>query len=404
MPENTPRSSFLSISIIVLLLLAVIVLGYFYATSPSESQLDSARQDITALEGRLETVRDELARAHDELTAARSDISRLDQENRDLRSQFDERRDAARSLDDCEAELARVEAALHEANIRLAELEAAAATNATKPVHDALEACRKNAAETAAELDKAKMEIAALREEVETLRAGANTEAAGTDTKATRCEEDMAALKQELASVRSERDEIAGQLVTMQEARQQVADKLAECQESRLAATRGQDELQSTLRDMKSEYQNLVDSLRQEIGEKSVVIEQIEDRLSINILGEILFSLGSRRLRPEGRELLADVAENLSPAPGDVVYVIGHTDTVPIAAEFRDIFPSNWDLSAARAASVARYLLEREKIDPERIAVMGMAEHHPIADNDTAKGRARNRRVEILIGPELYGK
>lgn len=162
------------------------------------------------------------------------------------------------------------------------------------------------------------------------------------------------------------------------------------------------DNLRQSLAEMRTKYQALAESVPGEHGDQDIIITDSKDRLSINILGEILFDPGSSRLRPRGRELLTDLAQRLTPVPGHTVYIIGHTDSVPISTGHRSIYPSNWELSAARAAAVARFLLAHSSIDPTRIAVTGLAAHHPIAGNDTAEGRSKNRRVEILIGPELY--
>lgn len=393
MPENTPRSSFLSVTIIVILLLAAAVLGFFYVSAPSKSQLAEANRTIADLSGQLDRMQTDLEHMRSETETSKSNLERLMAENRRLQSQ--QRDEADQALSACRKQLEQTEAKLRDAQQRIAALEAST-VNATDTVmaqasQSELEACRQTADNATVALEEARSEIASLR---------AQLESAGASTNATH---ENAALQQRLDALQSDKDAMGGQIAALHKEKQDTADKLAACQEARNEAAQGRSELQSTLRDMKSEYQNLVDSLRKEIDAKSVVIEQIEDRLSINILGEILFSLGSRRLRPEGRQLLESIARNLSPAPGDVVYVIGHTDTVPIGEQFREIFPSNWDLSAARAASVARFILAESDLAPERVAVMGMAENHPIADNDTAEGRARNRRVEILIGPALYG-
>ncbi|QJT10539.1 OmpA/MotB family protein [Oceanidesulfovibrio marinus] len=162
------------------------------------------------------------------------------------------------------------------------------------------------------------------------------------------------------------------------------------------------DNLRQSLAEMRTRYQALAKSAPGEHSDQDIIITDSEDRLSINILGEILFGPGSSSLRPKGRQLLTELAQHLTPVPGHTVYIIGHTDSVPISTEHHSQYPSNWELSAARAAAVARFLLAHSSIDPSRIAVTGLAAHHPIAGNDTAEGRSKNRRVEILIGPELY--
>jgi chemotaxis protein MotB len=78
----------------------------------------------------------------------------------------------------------------------------------------------------------------------------------------------------------------------------------------------------------------------------------------------------------------------------------GHTDNVPIGANIKDKYQSNWELSSGRACSVLRYMYWKHKMDPERLSAVGYGEHRPVADNDTLEGRAKNRRVTIVIGPK----
>jgi len=105
-----------------------------------------------------------------------------------------------------------------------------------------------------------------------------------------------------------------------------------------------------------------------------------------------MFDSGSAEIKPEFLPILNKIAEELIKIPNEI-RIEGHTDNRPINTPR---YPSNWELSTARAASVARYLV-RKGIDPKRISIAGYGELKPIASNDTPEGRARNRRVEILI-------
>jgi chemotaxis protein MotB len=83
----------------------------------------------------------------------------------------------------------------------------------------------------------------------------------------------------------------------------------------------------------------------------------------------------------------------------DVIRVEGHTDDTPISEKLKAKYPSNWELSAARAASVARYFETKHQIDPIRLESLGFSKYHPVAANDTDENKARNRRVEIVLKP-----
>jgi chemotaxis protein MotB len=125
-------------------------------------------------------------------------------------------------------------------------------------------------------------------------------------------------------------------------------------------------------------------------------INRVGDRIEIEMKEQMLFPSGTARLTPEALKPLRALAESLKRLPSHL-QIEGHTDNIPIATAD---FPSNWELSAARAASVVHYLA-RQGIEPYRLAAVGLGEHRPIADNETARGRAANRRVTVVI---LTGK
>lgn len=113
---------------------------------------------------------------------------------------------------------------------------------------------------------------------------------------------------------------------------------------------------------------------------------------------KILFDTGQAALRSESEGFLSTVADLLATMSYEV-RVEGHTDDRPISS-FR--YPSNWELSSARASAVIRYFIEKGRMDPERLSAVGYGEHRPVADNDTPEGRAKNRRVEIVIVNPFY--
>ncbi|MCC3145198.1 OmpA family protein [Halanaerobium sp. Z-7514] len=132
--------------------------------------------------------------------------------------------------------------------------------------------------------------------------------------------------------------------------------------------------------------------------EGMVDIEVKRKGLVISFRGEILYEIAKADLRPEGREVLTRISANLLEIPNDIM-VEGHTDNLPINT---DEFPSNWELSTARAVNVAKYLIEEKGFDPNRLSAAGYSEYRPISDNDTAEGRAENRRVEIVVLNSSY--
>ena len=128
----------------------------------------------------------------------------------------------------------------------------------------------------------------------------------------------------------------------------------------------------------------------------SVQIEQSGQAVRLRMPGHALFASGAADLGPGGRRLIARLAEMLRGIDG-TIRVGGHTDDRPIETAR---YPSNWELSAARAIAVVRYLRDRG-LDEARMEAIGYGANRPIASNATAEGRARNRRVTIAVAPEI---
>ncbi len=152
---------------------------------------------------------------------------------------------------------------------------------------------------------------------------------------------------------------------------------------------------------LKSAHEALVSSLNEQIQKQEITIKQLEGGISLSLVDRILFKLGEATLTPQGERVLAKVGQGLKQIQGKMIRVVGHTDTIPIRKEFLDKFPSNWELSAARASTVVRYFQDKSGLDPKGMEAVGRAFYQPAASNDEEKGRAQNRRVEILISPLL---
>ena len=152
-------------------------------------------------------------------------------------------------------------------------------------------------------------------------------------------------------------------------------------------------------RDLSGTYATLIEQLESEVQSGKIEIHRLEGRLQVRALDQILFDTGSTVISAQGRAVLAHVAEQIRDLGGHRVLVEGHTDSMPIRTER---FASNWELSAARAAGVARFLVE-QGLDPAKLTAAGRGEFQPIGPNDSREGRARNRRIEIVLVPENEG-
>lgn len=127
--------------------------------------------------------------------------------------------------------------------------------------------------------------------------------------------------------------------------------------------------------------------------EKEVDLSFFKKDLVMRLSDTILFDTGIAKILPEALSLLEKVGSIISKT-SCVIRIEGHTDNLPIHT---DRFPSNWELSTARAVNVLRYFIEKEKISPQRISAAGYGEFQPIYSNDSPEHRAKNRRVEIVF-------
>ncbi len=160
--------------------------------------------------------------------------------------------------------------------------------------------------------------------------------------------------------------------------KQQLSDDV-----SRLQAT--QDELQL--------------KMKGEIEAGDVVVVSEGGRLRVDLIDKIVFDSGDATISARGEAVLAKVGAVLAGVDDKVVQVVGHTDDSPPTAKIKEKFPSNWELSTARATNVVRYLEEQAHVKGARLVASGHGQFAPVATNNNPKGRARNRRIEILLVP-----
>lgn len=154
---------------------------------------------------------------------------------------------------------------------------------------------------------------------------------------------------------------------------------------------------------LKHTYDELVKDMEAEIKQGEIQITRLADRLSVSMVDRILFPSGEADITPAGLKVLERVGKVLKASEGKIIRVDGHTDNVAISDRLKGKFPTNWELSTARATNVVRFLQEKVGIEPERLHAAGLSEYHPIASNATVRGRSQNRRIEIGLLPEVTG-
>ncbi len=145
---------------------------------------------------------------------------------------------------------------------------------------------------------------------------------------------------------------------------------------------------------------SLEDEMRSQLESRDVTISNLQGSLTVNILDRVMFDSGEAVLKPDGEAVMRKVAGILTEHPQLSIQVVGHTDNVPIRPNAHTRFASNWELSTARALAAVHFLTEQANVDPRHVGAAGYGEFHPVADNSTPEGRAKNRRITITILPD----
>jgi chemotaxis protein MotB len=182
----------------------------------------------------------------------------------------------------------------------------------------------------------------------------------------------------------------------------EMTDKLVQLQNTRNSLTEEIEARKKAAQHITEVYNELVSDLAGEIGSNQLTIKQMKSGVNVNLPHDVLFSSGSSELSPSGIKVLLKVGTELAEIPYQVI-VGGFTDTVPVSAKLAEIYPTNWELAGARAARVVRGL-EEAGVAKERLRAMSLGENNPVASNDTPEGRAKNRRIQIVLRPVVPGE
>ena len=155
-------------------------------------------------------------------------------------------------------------------------------------------------------------------------------------------------------------------------------------------------QLQATEKQSEAHYDALLANLSEELRKGQLQVRQLKGMLTVDVAEQLFFDSGRANLKDTGKQVLQKVAESLKGYEDKAIRIVGHTDNVPITKGLQKVFPSNWELSAARATTVVRFLQDAG-IAPERLVATGRAEYAPVSPNDTTEGRQKNRRIEITL-------
>ncbi|MBI5343409.1 MAG: OmpA family protein [Deltaproteobacteria bacterium] len=146
-------------------------------------------------------------------------------------------------------------------------------------------------------------------------------------------------------------------------------------------------------------YEDLLVKMKGEIAKGEVTISELKGKLTVNMVDAILFDSGKAEVKTEGQAVLQKVISILKDVKDKAIRTEGHTDNVQIIGMLAKKYPTNWELSAARAINVTRYLQE-QGLDPAILSAVAYGEYKPVAANDTPEGKQKNRRIEIILVPK----
>jgi chemotaxis protein MotB len=219
------------------------------------------------------------------------------------------------------------------------------------------------------------------------------------EDKVAQLDKDLAALKDERAALQKSFDNTTSMNAAMEERLKQLGTNVDSLNKEKAANLARLDELRKqkqAAEERAAVFRNLVAKLRSMIdsGQLKVVIR--DGRMIIALPNDILFDSGSTSVKKAGKEAIGKVAKILANVDRRFL-VVGHTDNVPIKTAQ---FPSNWELSTARAVEVVQILI-KEGMNPRSLSAAGYSEFDPVVANDTAEHKAQNRRIEIVLQPNL---
>ncbi len=160
-------------------------------------------------------------------------------------------------------------------------------------------------------------------------------------------------------------------------------------------------ESSNTIESQKNQIQtlsNLIRNLNQEVEAGNMKVNQTENSIRVTFLDNIFFDEGSAEIKADGKKSLDKLIPILKYLKEKIIRVEGYTDNVPIKDSFKWKYPSNWELSTARADAIVRYLQDKG-ISPDVLKAAGYGKYNPAASNDTEKGRAQNRRIVVELVP-----
>ena len=357
----------------------------------SRQQMASAKLELADADTRQATVENDKNQLMADLTAAREqaalaqqELARLQQHNTDVASHL------SKQLSDHDQDIERLK-------------QAAADRDSLKQqvasLSNDIEHHRQRAATISGNLEALEAEAERLRQDRDRLAADLQQHQdllKAAEPKLASLNSTVSERDQEVDRLRRDQDRLQSLLTQEQERLQQEARDKQRLEEERAAK-------EAEIQRLTKTHEDLTKSLKDDIEKGNITIKQVRDQLTINLVDRVLFDSGKAEIKPAGLKVLKQVADVLKHVQDKQIRIEGHTDNVPIGPKIKDRFPTNWELSTARATSVIRYLIEDGGVNRTAISAGGYADTRPTAVNDTDEGRTSNRRIEIVLYPKDLG-
>lgn len=206
----------------------------------------------------------------------------------------------------------------------------------------------------------------------------------------------------EIAKNAHKNRELLAQLEAKEQALAAENDRLLKLKKELEARSKRVAELENVIAAKDAKMNQLKDAISKALTNfegKGLTVEQRDGKVYVSMENKLLFGSGSWAVGTEGRKAVEQLGNVLAENPDIAVLIEGHTDNVPYTGN--SSLSGNWDLSTKRATSIVKILKENQNINPENLTAAGRGEFAPIASNDTAEGRAKNRRIEVILTPKL---
>lgn len=218
----------------------------------------------------------------------------------------------------------------------------------------------------------------------------ADAAAVAAAARASEAEAAQALLETKLAALEAERAKLASEKDQLNTEKTQLSQTVQE-QEAELSR-------------LKATFEDLQDKMKKEIAEGAIRLTQNGGRLQVDLVDKVIFDSGDASISARGQEVLTRLGGVLAKVDDKLIQVSGHTDDSPPTQKLQATFPTNWELSVARAVNVVRFLQDKGGVPAKRMLAAGYGDTRPLAANASPQGRARNRRIELLLIPELAAR